>query len=105
MHQPDAADTLEGGGGSKPKCCLADTLKGIGRKVETESCKILEIINKLRKFFSCTNILEYSSNTPKCIPYDNRKAYFDDLTRVIYVIKQLIKYYISKLGSGGQDLC
>ena len=85
MHQPDAADTLEGGGGSKPKCCLADTLKGIGRRVETESCEILEIINKLMIFFpeSCPNFLEYGFKAPKYIPYDKRIAYFDNLKHVV----------------------
>ena len=50
----DIADALEGGGGSKPKCGHAATLRGRGGRVETWSkycCKILEIINKLLNFF------------------------------------------------------
>ena len=31
---------------------------------------------------SCSNILEYSSNSPKYIAYNNRKAYFDNLQLV-----------------------
>ena len=33
--------------------------------------------------FSQNHFLEYNSNAPKHIPYDNRKAYFDDLKCVV----------------------
>ena len=46
--------------------------------------KILEIINKLMNFF-----MNHGSNPPKYIPYDNRKAYFDNLNCVGKVINQL----------------
>ena len=45
-HNADTADTLEGFGGSKPKCKHADTLWGKGGRAETwckYCCKIIEI--------------------------------------------------------------